>query len=235
MLCAEELRFTACCIRSTEEHKFPGGMSEVMKVILLQFLGRGVNRPDLRDGVVLRLGEDRGPRLVHGDIAALLADERGHKFSLQAKGAAGHKTCLLCKNVLNKFSSWLSDLSGYCVDALTTDVALFDPHTKAPIYGIQQRLREIAASGANSELLERQRTLGFNWVPTGMLQEPSLSIDIPEVLAWDYVHIYLVKGLFHVELTALLNKLAPHGFGGLALDKYLQNWEWPGACGTGKA
>ena len=73
---------TICVIRSTEEHKLAGGMTEVLKLILKHFFGRP-NGPDLRDGIVLNLPD--GPRLVHGELSMLLADERGHKFTLQAK------------------------------------------------------------------------------------------------------------------------------------------------------
>eukprot|EP00959_Pyramimonas_sp_CCMP1952_P444195 9299956-Pyramimonas_sp.AAC.1 len=121
-LSCESLWATICTLRSSGEKQIPGGMSEVMKLVLKQFFGRP-SGPDLRGGVLLNLQGDGGPRLVHGELSMLLADERGHTFALQCKGGQGHKTCLFCKNVLNKNSSWLPDPSGHCIPAAVTDVS----------------------------------------------------------------------------------------------------------------
>ena len=97
----ESLWATICTLRSTEEKTLPGGNSELMKLVLRQFFG-GSEQPDLRDGVTLRLAGDDEPRLVHGRLSMLLADERGLEYALECKGGQGHKTCPFCRNVLNK-------------------------------------------------------------------------------------------------------------------------------------
>eukprot|EP00959_Pyramimonas_sp_CCMP1952_P008024 168013-Pyramimonas_sp.AAC.1 len=56
-----------------------------------------------------------------------------------------------------------------------------------------------------SKLLELQTSLGFNYVPTGVLQHPDLDIDIPQVLTRDYMHVYLVGGVFVVEFSSSQN------------------------------
>eukprot|EP00959_Pyramimonas_sp_CCMP1952_P333664 6987826-Pyramimonas_sp.AAC.1 len=53
-----------------------------------------------------------------------------------------------------------------------------------------------------SKLLELQTSLGINYVPTGVLQDPDLDTDLPQVLTWDYMRVYLVGGVFVVEFSS---------------------------------
>eukprot|EP00959_Pyramimonas_sp_CCMP1952_P475064 9503997-Pyramimonas_sp.AAC.1 len=174
-----------------------------MRHVLKLFFGRP-SKADLRDGIMLKLEGESAARLVRGGLSIMLADERAHKFSLECKGSGGHKVCMLCKNVINTSSTRCpTGVGGYMVPMTETDVTKFELQTASSIRGIQALLRQrsLVSPGALKDL---QSNIGFNYVETGMLQDPFLNIDVPAVVAWDFMHLYLCDGVFTVEFKALM-------------------------------
>ena len=57
-----------------------------------------------------------------------------------------------------------------------------------------------------------------------MVFDDVLSVKIVSSLCWDSLHVYLVGGIFVVEITELLKRLHCHGLGATVLGSYLQLW-----------
>lgn len=52
-------------------------------------------------------------------------------------------------------------------------------------------------------------------------------LDIPRMLLYDYMHIYFVSGVWHLETNLLLQRLAKCNIKGPAFHRSLQQWTWP--------
>ena len=88
-------------------------------------------------------------------------------------------------------------------------------------------LKEKAKHLNRHDLEEVETAIGFNHVPQGLLQDESLDIAPISSTAFDPMHVYLVSGLFHIEVTLLLEKLGQAGVRHTAIDKFLQDITWP--------
>ena len=215
-------------------NSLPGGLSEVFKHALKLFFGAPAGK-DLRRGVPFNIGADGEQRLIVGRLGVMIQDERAHKFTFQCKGAGGHKLCCLCKNATDVKSALLPDPTGFLVSSDVVDVSLFQLHTGSSVRGIQRRLHEVALEGGpKTKLTGLQSLLGFNYTPTGALADEELDINLPAVFQWDWMHCYMVGGVFVKETESLLQRLHPHGMGVSALHAYVQHWQWPLGYGHAK-
>ncbi len=67
-----------------------------------------------------------------------------------------------------------------------------------------------------------------------MFLDPHLKLPLVSMLMWDWMHCLFINGTYTIELKALLEVLAKHDCGTLALSAYLWKFEWPNGYGTGK-
>eukprot|EP00959_Pyramimonas_sp_CCMP1952_P225738 4720370-Pyramimonas_sp.AAC.1 len=166
-----------------------------MKHALKYFFNRP-NGPDLRNGV--RLLIDGQTYLLHGKVGSMIQDERAHKFILSCKGATGIKPCCLCQNVVKPSSNLLPDPTGYCIPSTCMDSSRFHLHTHESIRSIQRRLKYIAENEP-ARLDGLEILLGFSFNAASILQDEDLDLRLPEVVAWDWMHCYMVGGTFERE------------------------------------
>eukprot|EP00959_Pyramimonas_sp_CCMP1952_P365217 7648185-Pyramimonas_sp.AAC.1 len=129
----------------------------------------------------------------------MIQDERARKYVCQVKGATGIKPCMLCKNVVCPRSDLLPDPTGWLVPAHCVDTSRFDLYTNEEIHGMQRRLRDAAARGEMSELKRLEILYGWCYQEDGILQDPHLQLPLADALAWDWMHCYMVGGLFERE------------------------------------
>ena len=68
--------------------------------------------------------------------------------------------------------------------------------------------RLMMAKARGPEHLEReQKELGFNLIPRGLLMHESLACKVVDAVCYDWMHIYVVSGIFQREVGMLLGKL----------------------------
>ena len=88
-------------------HDVAGQASGIMKAILRHFF---IGDCSFTSGIRVQLCGTH--RTIKGRLAAVLQDEKGHKYVGSVKGASGTKCCLMCCNVLNikfdKVCGWIS-------------------------------------------------------------------------------------------------------------------------------
>eukprot|EP00959_Pyramimonas_sp_CCMP1952_P302528 6329941-Pyramimonas_sp.AAC.1 len=162
-----------------------------------------------------------------------IQDERAHKYTTHVKGSGGHKCCVMCANVVSKNSVLLPDPTGFLVSSTCLEFDKIQLHTDDSVKSIQRRLAEASASDPDA-LDDLEAWFGFNYIAEGLLQDASLDIRCISLWCWDYMHIYLVDGIFINEARELLHRLGKHKLGGQMFDTYVQHWNFPRGYPTAK-
>ena len=231
-LCCEYCWFTICALRQSEVDRLPGGLSQLWRYVVKQFMGAPLSH-DLRNGISFTIPGESRQRLLFGEIAMFIQDERAHKYTTHVKGSGGHKCCVMCSNVVSKSSALLPDPTGFLVSSTCLDLDKLKLHTDDSVRAIQRRLAEAAASDS-AELGDLETWFGFNFNAEGLLQDRSIDVGCISRWCWDYMHIYLVDGIFINEARELLQRLGKHKMGGDMFDKYVQHWDFPSGYPTAK-
>ena len=230
----EQAWMTACVCRSDLVLRLKGGMSQLFRIVLKVFFGAPL-QPDLRTGVELNIFGEAMPRILRGSLAVIIQDERAFKFSMEVMGATGIKLCALCQNVVSfKCNMAQGDRTGYTVPSTELDASKFKLHSNASIRGVQDRLTEVEATRGTTARKELETLLGYKFNPESLLQDKDLAIQVADVWAYDWMHNYLVGGVFIVELDAALDLLEAENLGGATLHEYFKLWTWPGGYASGK-
>eukprot|EP00959_Pyramimonas_sp_CCMP1952_P206349 4315766-Pyramimonas_sp.AAC.1 len=205
--------FTIVGCRADVADALEGGMAELFAHILRFFFGRP-NGFDLREGVEFKIPGEASPRILTGKLECIIQDERAFKFATGVKGMGGHKLCGCCQNAASWWSNWLPDPTGFLVSSTCFDINQFEPHTDASVIGMQSRLAEVAALGEPSKLEELEIAFGYKYSSTSWLQDINLvSLGLMSAWCWDWMHCYLIDGVYVAELRCLLERLKPHGLG----------------------
>ena len=147
----------------------------------------------LEHGVFLKQGETLVP--FHAKLGILIADEVALKQSIEAKGAAGKVLCMRCQNTLSK-SAWTPTLgrAGF-VSSTCTDINKFRLHTNESVQKIVEHLRQSHDEMPQLQFQKLETSLGFNWKEDGILAHPVYGKEIPEIIMYDWFHIFLVHGV----------------------------------------
>lgn len=224
-LCHTDLWFTVAAVRSTLVQELEGGMSHLFKVLLPLFFGHCGH--DLATaGVCLQLPGRH--QMLHARFACMVSDESAIKQVLLAKGASGMKPCVCCKNVVSRTSGLAAyDATGYIVPVTSVEEHRWDPQTDASVFAILRRLDNARQHLRPIEFAELEKSLGFSWCPHTVVGTPALQRPI-STLMWDWMHVYLVNGIFNHEWGRLAQLLRP-GVTWQSLHEYLRRWTWPRA------
>eukprot|EP00959_Pyramimonas_sp_CCMP1952_P071329 1489550-Pyramimonas_sp.AAC.1 len=157
-----------------------------------------------------------------------------HKYITMCKGSGGIKQCVLCQNVVRPQSNVLPDPTGYLVSSECVDFSKFVLHTAQSIRGVQKRLKKAYEEDDKGNFERLEVLYGFGYDSSGLLQDLDLPLELPQHLAWDWMHCYLVDGTFIREATACLEKLNSHNLGFARMKEYLGHFQWPGGYNSGK-
>ena len=223
---------TLCTLRSSQCKKLAGDISNVMKHGLRLLMGFP-DGPDIRTGATIDL--DGKKVFVIGSLGIMTQDERGHKFVTQSTGASGLKCCQLCSNAIRPDSDLLPDPSGNLVSGYELDMRKFKAHTRLSYMGIQRELKRLKDAGNDAALKTHQTLLGFAYNAEGLLQDQHLKVDVPGTMQWDWMHCYLVGGMFQREVSEMVLRLDYGGLGADRLHSFLKGWSWPKGYGDAKS
>ena len=120
--------------------------------------------------------------------------------------------CLLCRNTVSRrYASF--PLHPSLVLHTCTDATKFKLHNLNSVSATIKHLAGKAATSTKKEFEELQTNLGFNYCPEAVLNCPELLeiFDPTKGTMYDWTHVYLVSGLFHVEVNLLMPKLVQAG------------------------
>ncbi|CAE7280048.1 unnamed protein product [Symbiodinium sp. CCMP2592] len=216
-LASEWLWFPLCILRSTLCNRI-GGLTVLWKhAIQHMFMDH-----DMRHGVVLQTSTTAFP--VFADLSVLIADEAALKQTAESKGASGTVFCMRCANVV-AHRSGLQD-HGDVLSSTCTDFTKFRLHTKQSVGEIMRYLSSQHGTVSQKDFQTMEKALGYNYMPGGLLMS-NVGHNIPEMIMFDWFHIYLVHGVAGNEVGVLLGRLRDSGFPEQQIHDFVQSFHWP--------
>lgn len=219
----ECLWFTLCVARSSLVNRM-GGLSVFLKHMLLTFF----NGPDFRKGLSLRWGER--VQMLFASLQIVIADESALKSLWCIKGASGTIGCLYCRNVVMR-SSQLDrhDPSGTLVSATCLDVSKFQQHSDNSLFETIDFLVSKRPTMLNTPFGKLEQSVGISLCIDGILMCPELRAIVRPISCtmFDWMHCYLVNGIFNIECGFLLHRLHKAGFTAKRLHDHFQTLIWP--------
>ena len=190
-------------LRTTKVAQLRGGLSHAFSMLLKSILFDPSQLAEM--GMPIDLGQ--GPQLLRLRIARLLGDESALKTILSAKGAAGLRPCILCRNVVALRSDLVSPGCGL-VEVSCSRHDQFDAATDQDLW---QAWDDLAAqrpvlTKARFELLEKSSGLTYNEL--GLLGDAILRrhFQPASAVTFDFLHCYLQGGVAAQELSAFLSR-----------------------------
>lgn len=166
-------------------------------------------------------------RLFIAELGTVIGDEAALKATWAAKGAAGMKPCLQCKNVVGQDSSrgfLQADATNYLVDITCGEFQQFDQATNDDIWYMCDRLQ--AYEGTKVGLVTLEKACGLNRCPQGILADQELRDYVrPNDSAYDSMHCLFSHGTAALELHLFLDQAKRLGIRYSDLDDYCKaNW-----------
>ena len=211
-------------VRSSTVGMLKDGLAQVAKHAILAFFQAA---SDFSTGLLMPLGANDKLVLV-AQLGLVIADESALKQMYENKGASGKVPCLLCRNVvLQRYAPTAMD------ETLTlhtcTDPSRFMLHTKETLFQTVDHLATQSARLNKREMAELEKNCGFNHAPAGPLLSPAVRqhLDPVKCTSFDWMHNYLVGGLFHQEVNLLLEHLQASGLKQEDIHKEFQLYNWP--------
>ena len=214
----EDLWFQFTCLRTSKtkdgrpkrsDLDICGGWSQLFK----KACGKFFERPrSLAHGVVFSFGD--GEHLgFWARIGAVVADEAALKNLWCFKGSSGAMPCYLCRNCsLHSLELAQSDRTGWLVSHCEPDFSRFALHTDETVLESARLLEERYGNVSRAAFGKIEYAVGLNYEPEGALWDP-------EFLGWtngpisvsqfDWMHCYLVSGIFQSEVTLLMQSIKP--------------------------
>lgn len=226
LLCREALWLLGGIIPSRVAGALSGGLAFVFRLLLESFFGPQWNMAT--SGIVLPGPE---PLVLFARMTCNVSDESALKHCWQVKGASGARPCLFCKNVLlDRLGIAEHDEEQYLVDLGNLDATLWDRQTDDSMWEAADLLASQATRLNRGQFAELERSLGMNHEPRGVLLSRQLRPFAAPIscIMWDWLHVWLVNGIFHWELHLFLGCLKRRaGIGYPELANYLAAWRWP--------
>jgi hypothetical protein len=203
----EDCWFLLTVMRSNVVNRLSDGMTEFMSKTLNLFFEEPHSLHS--NGLNLQLMHG-GYLTIYASVSIMVSDEPALKASIGFKGSTGSKICALCQNVV-AHSSTLDryDAQGFLVSSAETDIRKFALCTDELFFETVDFIaaqRERLGSTAFRKLTQ---TSGFNYKPNGLLMSPTLRplLKPCSMIMYDWMHVYLVGGVFNHEVGLLLNAL----------------------------
>ncbi len=227
----QESWFEVLLVRTETVREVRGGISAIIKALLSLFWN--AEHDAKMAGVSLRL-HDEGMLRVFMQCGVFIADEAALHATYCCKGSSGLKPCLLCQNVFNCNTSRgivENDATGFAQGHDCTEYEKLVLHTPATIAGILRRLGSGAAELTQRDFAELQTRLGWNHVPEGVLMDARWRevMDPSRVAMYDWLHVWLVGGVFNIHMGLLMRHLKPKGLTYAVLHEYASLFRWPAA------
>ena len=229
VLHTEAAWFTVMAVRSYVVARMPSQMSNLFRIMLKQLFFNTTNGFDFRTGVVLPL--DLG--VLNAVYKCFVADESALHQVLRNMGASGFRPCPVHYNVCQPSAA--RPLPPNSVDMKCVDLHLLKKHDDATVREVLDSLRALGVRRANGSLPivtkdaydEAQTSYGWHDDPNGILMDDELNVGAVSTLMHCFVHMYLVSGIFNVEMQFVLVFLHHRGIELSALCEFVKLWVWP--------
>ena len=220
-LSCERLWFVVGLCRSETVRSLTGKMGAFTKMCL-QLLQK------LQFGVEVKLAATQKNIMAFGKLQILLGDEAALKDMVDFRGAAATLPCPFCRNLVDVRSNLQDHSTGAkLVPSTCLDWSLIEAHSDESIMALYEFLGKKKDTCSQTAFNKVQQLCGFTWNERGILNDPNLEIRVVSMVMWDWLHVYLVNGLWHTEVTLLLNSLSGSGVTQVSLHAELESFVWP--------
>ena len=205
------------CVRTDLVNQLKDGLTQLFKLWIKAFFCESGN---LSAGISLQInGMDR---MMAFSLGYIVADEAAIKHAFENKGAAGKMLCLFCQTTIQK--RYAPAVLGMLVPHTEVDHSNLILHTDHSIWQVVDHLHaEYMAGLSKKEFSDLETRLGFNYTPHGVLLDHDLRAIVRPIsqTCFDPMHVYLVAGIWHREVSLLMNVLAADGYRQPSLHDFL--------------
>ncbi|CAE7536265.1 unnamed protein product [Symbiodinium sp. CCMP2592] len=181
--------------------------------------------PDWRQGLMVNCPIGSPP--LFADLGILISDEAAIKQTLCNKGASGLVFCVHCQNAVDHKSHVAASSRGTQVSSLETDISRFRRQTKESIKAYMDYLAEQKPLQTKTKFEKLQTALGFNFKPMGLLAHAAYGPKLIDCIMFDWMHVYLVSGLFNVLTGLFLGDLHHNGWKHNDIERFARTFTWP--------
>ena len=196
------------------------GLTFLLRYILPAFYSPS----DFRHGITLSYNDHIF--MLFSSIQLIVADCDALKAVWEFKGASGILPCFFCRNVVGRRTDL--HLHGNLVSAAETDISKFSIHTDESLRATVRMLetqKGILRPGAFDKL---EKSVGINYRPDGLLCDPAFASLTPITSTlYDWMHCYVVGGVFNVEVGHLMNCLAANGVSNRDVQSFFETLTFP--------
>lgn len=233
LLSQERIWFPLGVALSDDVKRLPGKESQFTKEALLQF----VQPYDMRYGLKLDFLPEGASKLesrfIFCKVTVLLGDAPALAGMISSKGHTGTKPCPICSNVVDAKSKLHEhDAEGRIVPHTCLDIRKFQKQSDNGVREILRHLQEQRPRLNKTQYGREEQLAGWTLNTHGLLLCDDLALPPISVLMFDWMHVYLVHGLWGEELGMLLGKLKTVcGYSQDDLTVDLQTFTWPQAIG----
>ena len=220
VLTMEDAWFVVMAIRSDLTNQLVGSTSYLWKRILKElFFNQGGKVASVQ------LGE----HLVFIEMGFFVADIPALKDVFKSSGHSGKKLCHFLANVVAHKSFGIRRRDAFNVVSTCLDMSKFRYHTDASIRGIlldlQNASHAVSCGRMTKTAYEKMCTeYGFSHCSENILLDDDLQIGAATQCMYDWMHIYLVGGLWNHEMVNLLVFLKVFQIVWKDLDAFVCQW-----------
>lgn len=219
---SEQLWMHLVVLRTLHVKRVLGGYSQILKKVCDLF----VTQPsDIRLGV--GLPGLHGTKFVFGKVAVVLGDEAALKQLWSNKGSSGTFCCMFCQNVVNHLLGLAEhDNTGRLISSCSPSLHNAVLHTDRSVIDAARHLANEMPRLRKGAFEDLEKQLGLTWVDHGALWDHTFLTRVGgpiSMTSFDWMHCYLVNGLFNSEASSLLGVLqSEHGLGLKELVAYMK-------------
>lgn len=188
-------------LRTSVVSRVQGGFSACLRALLRSILFGPCNLGTVGAPVAL----PSGPLLLRAHMAHMLADEAALKAAWSAKGAAGLKPCMLCRNVMC-LNGNLTGGQSYLVTVACDDARKLVLAEDIDVWEAWDHLASERSRLAKIHYDNLEKAVGFVYNEHGLLSDHALRpfVSPTRSTCMDWMHNFLQGGVAAQELMAFL-------------------------------
>ena len=115
---------------------------------------------------------------------------------------------------------------GDVLPSTRTEFSRFRLHSNRSVSEIMSHLSRQHGTVSQKDFQALEKALGYNYMPGGLLMS-NVGQNIPEMIMFDWFHIYLVHGVAGNEVGLLLGRLRDKGYPEQQIHEFVQSFHWP--------
>ena len=217
----EAVWFEVAITRTEIVADLPAKMSQFIRIILNRCFFNDTH--SFATGILLH-----GALMLFATFACVVADEKALKEVLMHKGASGFKFCPCCWKIADHKSTdeRLTDcIPGTCLDPRVLETQL---NTDETVTAYLQDLKDNDGLPTKEAFNEWSTFIGWTYHPLSLLSDVALRVGAMSVLMHDWAHVYIVSGIFQVEMQCLMIAMSITDNTLLQrLSDFMYEWTWP--------